>query len=248
MKSKKFCFCRGDKKFYACSTFRDRKDCDFYLEFGGKISQKKMSIIKQNCVKLKEQNNFHKSALKLKQFKESSETRISFCQHCNKVSEDKCLAEESHKSVLLTKDDLKSPVRILNPKSKNKKEAQYFFSEETTKFLSETVKRLKFTHVLCVGCPSIFEVLSSSVTSVLLDIDARFKNFYSQHQFIWSNVFNNHFFDGEVGAKTLENFLIGCENLLIIIDPPFGVKTELIHHALQRIKTQLGECHDRDPN
>ena len=70
---------------------------------------------------------------------------------------------------------LKYPSKILNPKSQDKKEAQYFFSDSTVKFLTKSVSKLKFTHVICVGCPTIYENLQEKLrrNSLLLDIDAR---------------------------------------------------------------------------
>ena len=55
----------------------------------------------------------------------------------------------------------------------DKKEAQHFFSSATTDFFVETVSKLKFTDVLCIGCPSIFELLPKTSRSLLLDLDVR---------------------------------------------------------------------------
>merc|ERR1719483_262123 len=72
-----------------------------------------------------------------------------------------------------------------------------------------------------------------------MDIDPRFANFYSQDEFIWYNFFNGHFFKGSEYAKRFQNFLINCDKLLIILDPPFGAKTALIHNSLTRVLDQL---------
>lgn len=233
---------RGNKKFYACAAFRDRKDCDFYLDHEKKLNQQKMAIIKEKTHKLLELNNYSKSAKVLSELRKGQSSSVHFCCNCSRVEEDKC-KENEHNIATLSKEDLQSPVRILNPKSKNKKEAQYFFSDKTTNFLADLIQRLKFTHILCIGCPSVFEKLPSSLenTSLLLDIDARFRNFYTHQRFVWTNVFNNHFFEGEIGSSVVQNFLIGCDKLLLIIDPPFGAKTELISHSLRKIKNQLGQ-------
>jgi len=137
---------------------------------------------------------------------------------------------------------LQKPSKILIPKSQDKKEAQYFFSDSTVKFLTKSIsKKLKFTHVICIGCPTIFENLHEKLrrNSLLLDIDARWGNFYDENQFLWTNFFNGHFFHGERSSNIFQNFLINAEKLLIVVDPPFGAKTELIYHCLSRIKDQL---------
>ena len=68
----------------------------------------------------------------------------------------------------------------------------------------------------------------------------RWGNFYDESQFLWTNFFNGHFFRGE-SRTTFQNFLINADRLLIVVDPPFGAKSELIHHCLSRIKDQLGD-------
>ena len=55
----------------------------------------------------------------------------------------------------------------------DKKEAQHFFSSRTSEFFQHTVSRLGFTDVLCVGCPSVFEILPPATRSLLLDLDPR---------------------------------------------------------------------------
>ena len=85
-----------------------------------------------------------------------------------------------------------------------------------------------FTYVLCVGCWSIFEC-----PAVLIS------QFYSSDHFLWYNLLNGHFFfHGEESSTVFRDFLISCDKLLILLDPPFGAKTELISHSLDRIINQ----------
>jgi len=123
----------------------------------------------------------------------------------------------------------------------DKKEAQYFFSESTIKFVTDSVLRLKFTNILCIGCPTLFENLPKDVqnSSILWDIDGRLSNFYHPDKFLWGNFFNGHFFLGESSSAVFQNFLINCDKLLIIVDPPFGAKTELINFAIDQVKDKL---------
>ena len=56
--------------------------------------------------------------------------------------------------------------------------------------------------------------------------------FHPPEKFIWFNFFNSHAFHGEKADAVLQNFLINSEKLVVIIDPPFGAKTELIWESL----------------
>ena len=62
-----------------------------------------------------------------------------------------------HEITKLSREDLDKPARILKAKSKESKEAQYFFSASTKEFLVNTIISQGFTHVLCIGCPSVYE-------------------------------------------------------------------------------------------
>jgi len=196
-----------------------------------------MFLIKEKTRSLLEANDYVKSFQIMKDSISESSLSIKFCQICCKIQRAECVG---HACVDLDSKRLKYPSKILNPKSQDKKEAQYFFSDSTVKFLTKSVSKLKFTHVICVGCPTIYENLQEKLrrNSLLLDIDARWGNFYDESQFLWTNFFNGHFFRGE-SRTTFQNFLINADRLLIVVDPPFGAKSELIHHCLSRIKDQL---------
>jgi len=55
---------------------------------------------------------------------------------------------------------------------------QYWFSKNALKFFTETIKKLKFDGVLCIGCPRLFENLQSvkDLKLFLLDYDIRLVN------------------------------------------------------------------------
>ena len=229
-------FCRGNKKFFACAAFRERKDCDFYQNYGELLNQNKIARIKQNSREYIEKNDFTESFKRIVNFKKSvGNSTIDFCRTCSRIKKDSC--ENHHHIQSLSKDSLKCPVTILAQKSQDKKEAQYFFSESTRNFILSTIRKENFSHVLCVGCPSIFEKIEEidSIRSLLLDIDARFGNFYDNKKFLWCNYFNGHFFNGAADEESFRNFLIESNKILLIIDPPFGAKTELISNCLDRI-------------
>lgn len=245
------------KKFYACSAYRNRKDCDFYQEVGDKITQARLfrlSEASKHYIAINDHTESNKAVTAAKQKRKEDpagngdlevenvdsnyEESLIFCQDCGKVSTPQCLA---HATVKLSQEDLERPARVLRAKSLDKKEAQYFFSGPTRQFLINTIVSQGFTNVLCIGCPSIYECLPSplSCNSLLLDLDPRFLSFYSSKQFLWFNFFNGHFFHGEKSSSRFRDFLISCNKLLILLDPPFGAKTELISHSLDRIIGQL---------
>jgi len=316
------------KKFYACSAYRNRKDCDFYQEVGSKVTQAAIFRQSQACKQFLANNDYSESFDSVSKAREEVEDTdvdevddmavdefeikkdekveldednvvesdkkqkeivgdkkeenedvkddgsneedveetgdkkeeneddeddgsneedveetgppgvIKFCQDCGKVSTPVCLI---HDTTNLSRADLDRPAKVLKPKSTDRKEAQYFFSDSTKEFLIDTITSQGFTHVLCIGCPSVYECLPANLSSqsMLLDLDPRFLSFYTSKRFLWFNFFNGHFFHGEESSTIFRDFLISCDNLLVILDPPFGAKTELISHSLSRVTDQL---------
>ena len=205
-----------------------------------------MCQIKENRKKLISDNNYSKSRMKIQELRQSNDglIDIEFCNTCTKVVEPSC-KETLHSVSRITRSDIESPVSVIQPKSQDKKEAQYFFSDQTSDQIIAILKSHSFSNVLCVGCPALFERLPQhlSENSLLWDIDARLENFYEHKKFLWGNFFNGYFFRGKEEEETLRNFLINVDTkLLIIVDPPFGAKTELISHSINRVKNQLGKC------
>eukprot|EP00092_Neocalanus_flemingeri_P002026 GFUD01002163.1.p1 GENE.GFUD01002163.1~~GFUD01002163.1.p1 ORF type:complete len:515 (+),score=148.04 GFUD01002163.1:179-1723(+) len=298
------------KKFYACSAYRNRKDCDFYQEAGSKITQAQLFRLSQASKLFLASNDLTESNAAVvrarEEVREDSEEKddlkieengvkatdektvefegkenepngvmedsegnenepngamedlkgkenepngadaaakepagvLKFCQDCGRVSTPACMI---HNITNLSRQDLDRPARVLKAKSAERKEAQYFFSDSSRQFLIDTISSQGFTHVLCVGCPSVFECLPDNISSnsLLLDLDPRFLSFYTSQNFLWYNFFNGHFFHGEKSSIIFRDFLISCDKLLILLDPPFGAKTELISHSLERITSQL---------
>jgi len=216
------------KKFYACSAYRNRKDCDFYQEAGDKVTQAKLFRLSQASKLYLASNDYtdsYNDVVKAREEKvedseekenetngaetetevEDSEDKenemngaenetkessgvLKFCQDCGRVSTPNCLI---HNITNLSREDLDRPAKVLKAKSADKKEAQYFFSDSSKQFLVDTIASQGFTHVLCVGCPSVYECLPAhlSSTSLLLDLDPRFLSFYSSQKFLWYNFF-----------------------------------------------------------
>ncbi|XP_017839600.1 rRNA N6-adenosine-methyltransferase ZCCHC4 isoform X2 [Drosophila busckii] len=76
---------------------------------------------------------------------------------------------------------------------------------------------------------------TGNIKSFLLDFDERFAEHLNPQEFCLYNMCNNHFF---YKRQPFEMFL-KCksqERLLIVTDPPFGCRTELIAHTLRSLR------------
>lgn len=73
--------------------------------------------------------------------------------------------------------------------------------------------------------------------SVLFDFDRRYYNFYSPKHFIFYNMFNHHFFKTE-SKKHYLNF-IKNENIVLIMDPPFGGRIEPLSETIYSIERDI---------
>lgn len=143
----------------------------------------------------------------------------------------------------LTIRKLQLPTKLISANVDKKEEAQYFFSDESLKVILKTIIRCKFTHVLCIGCPSVHERLTVNkrygVASFLLDIDARYLQFYSSKQYLCFNMANNFLFEKDKYERNLNEFLAASSKLLVIADPPFGIMIPALADTLVRLKKKI---------
>ncbi|KAH8337778.1 hypothetical protein KR067_002771, partial [Drosophila pandora] len=132
-------------------------------------------------------------------------------------------------------NSLEDPTKNITALSQDKVNAQYFFDEAALDFLVEQCKNLGITKVVCMGAPRLHFRLRRELSSFLLDLDERFAEHLSAAEFCLYNMCNNHFF---YNRKPFEEFLVcsNSENLLIVTDPPFGCRTELISHTLRSLR------------
>ncbi|RMC14268.1 hypothetical protein DUI87_09359 [Hirundo rustica rustica] len=76
-----------------------------------------------------------------------------------------------------------------------------------------------------------------SVRSLLLDIDFRYSQFYTEDEFCHYNMFNHHFFGGEAARETCRKFL--CEEnggrVIMVTDPPFGGLVEALASSFKKL-------------
>ena len=230
-------FSRADKQFYACSAYRDRKHCAFYQEAGQVVGAGRVGRVVLAARQLVEEGDCRPgyTAVRLVLAKEAA--GLEWCRDCSRPAKPACQAT-SHARCTVDRTVLQAPSRLLAPRNQDKKEAQYFFSPASRQLLLGVVEAEQFSHVLCIGCPSLFECLPARLQdghSLLLDIDPRFGNFYNELRFQWYNFFNGHFFYGASGQAVLREFLTKADRLLVLLDPPFGTKTEVMISALDRL-------------
>ncbi|VEN51993.1 unnamed protein product [Callosobruchus maculatus] len=175
-----------------------------------------------------------------------------FCCTCDKLLKrsEKDKHEDHHILENITDYQLEHPSEILPPLEQNKKEAQYLFSSASVAAIVNIFKKLEIRNVICIGTPRIHEHIQSncqSMSSILLDFDKRFHNFFGPLQYCWYNLFNHHFFLPD--AKTVfDDYLKSCSNVALIMDPPFGARIEPISLNLGTITNLLKKYHGTKSN
>jgi len=225
------------RKYWACSAYRDKKSCDFYVSKKQKITQGTRFKWEENEKIFMRYKDHKVRYAKLAEFKRSGVATGSFCQTCEVIC-DPTGHPEAHKLSEFDAKDLVTPTKLLVAKSENKKEAQYFFNSDTLGYLKDAIKSTGVTHVLCLGTPTLFQALPKSINKLLLDIDSRYLGLLSPEEFCWSNMMNFHFFQPQISLSRLQEFIRSSNSsLAVIVDPPFGARPELIINTLNNINT-----------
>ncbi|KAF4788270.1 zinc finger CCHC-type containing 4 [Turdus rufiventris] len=82
-----------------------------------------------------------------------------------------------------------------------------------------------------------------SVRSLLLDIDFRYSQFYTEDEFCHYNMFNHHFFGGEAARETCRKFLYeeNGERVIMVTDPPFGGLVEALASSFKKLMAMWNE-------
>jgi len=234
----KFIKNKPSQKYYACSACRERKDCNFFQLKDEKITKGKEILQKEIKKKL-----FGKKKKSIKQLS----TDDKWCFDCGVVVATVNNPHQLHSVRFLNANELKTPTLLINPKSDKKTNAQYFFSEETCKLFITMITKLQFKKIICVGTPRLFEMITSNdkldASAILLDIDDRFKHFYDGSQYQQYNMFNDFFFDATNGKKSFDKFLSDAHSneILIIVDPPFGGMATLLANTLSKLWKECGD-------
>ncbi|XP_068214723.1 rRNA N6-adenosine-methyltransferase ZCCHC4 [Palaemon carinicauda] len=233
----------SSSRYYACSACRDRRDCSFYHLADQKFTQAKeevwLNLIQEATSKGKHSDVYNRS----KAFMALPALQRAYCFTCSELlgskrtGHGKCTLKTPLFDSLIAQ-----PTLFLPPKESSKFEAQYMFSTSSVEIIMGMLNQLSAKKVLCLGTPRLFEAISVSpeknMSSLLMDIDSRYCAFFSPSQFVRYNMFNHHFFDGEKSKDTYQQFITGEEKLVVVCDPPFGGRMELLAHNLLVIQNE----------
>lgn len=229
------------KRFFACSASRNRKECNFHLNFDDFKKGKKLvgPTLQENQVPLvKFDNNRLKNILLL------DENKRSFCKDCvMMLLPDEIVAHNGHSiktSIAISR--IRKPSKLLISETSSKYTAQFYFDKSSKKVIISNLLERGLTRVICVGTTSIHESIqlksqSTGMDSILLDLDHRLGQFFPSSKFVHYNMFNHHFLEGKKGEKKLANFIRKSEKeqLVLVIDPPFGGMIETLAESIKKI-------------
>jgi len=227
------------RKFYACSAHRDRKSCPFFFWADQCPSKKAREEWAQRIRDNKPTRSHQDEYRRLAGIRALAPEERGYCTVCCTLCE---LPSDPHHpptplcgalTVLtpLTDPQLAAPSQLLPLQTANKSLAQYVFTSRSLAMVKDLVLQTGCEKVLCLGVPSLHEVLKKG-TSMLLDMDHRYRSFFSPKEFVRFNMFNQHFFDGDLAKKRLSKFL-ACEgDVAVVCDPPFGCRLELLAVAV----------------
>ncbi|XP_015116387.1 rRNA N6-adenosine-methyltransferase ZCCHC4 [Diachasma alloeum] len=228
-------------QYYACSACRDRKLCNFYLEKTDKLTKIQKNAWQAESKKFIQQYNHRKYFLRLNEITSERPENRGYCHTCGRLYFVNEIAKHKDHELTtgVTDDQLKNPTKILKPLSNPKKEAQYLFSEKATAEVVDLLIKAGAKHILCIGAPRIHEYITQNhekMTSLLLDFDGRYHNFFGPLSFCWYNLFNNHFFTEE-SQEVFNDFLTqdNGKNIFLVCDPPFGGRVEFMSQTIKSI-------------
>ncbi|XP_059469480.1 rRNA N6-adenosine-methyltransferase ZCCHC4 [Neocloeon triangulifer] len=239
-------------RFFACAAFRSRNECQFYLPADQNIPKKKISELEERCKTFVKISILDKNQ-RLKNLTKNNKVNSNiFCHSCTNLitSSEVNVGHKGHNiEASVSLENLKKPTRLLRSLKETTKEAQYFFSEQSSRFILSTLSRLGARTVISIGTPSLVEKLEPTKNFYLLDFDWRYGVFYGE-QFSWYNMFNHHFLETVEDSNGLEskarfgsflNNLPKEEPVCILLDPPFGGRVEPIVWTLKKLVSEIRE-------
>lgn len=245
---------KSGRKFYACSACRNRTDCKFFHWVDDKFSSEHEEFWKFQR-KMAEPPHTHEEYMRrLNKILKIPVSQRRFCHSCSALilpsEEDTHQGHETIKNI--TDKQLLEPSLLFKTLENNKAEAQYFFSRNTVEFITALLKDIGFHRIVCIGTPKIHEYIVSEevpgLSSILLDIDCRYMQFFNGQQFCHYNMFNNYFFGGESSKQNFKDFL--CKNngndIVLVVDPPFGGLIDAISHTLKQITLLWKKCNRKE--
>uniref|UniRef100_A0A8D0H762 rRNA N(6)-adenosine-methyltransferase ZCCHC4 n=1 Tax=Sphenodon punctatus TaxID=8508 RepID=A0A8D0H762_SPHPU len=235
------------RRFFACSACRDRKDCNFFQWEDEKVSEARISARKESNQSRLPSLSHRENMERYKQFALLPQSKRRLCQGCQQLLLPDEWGKHSTHEVLkdISMAQLKKPSQLLLPLENKKTNAQYLFADRSCQFLLDLIIALGFRRVLCVGTPRLHELIhfkasqeqKPHVESLLLDIDFRYAQFYTEEDFCHYNMFNHYFFGGEAAREVCRKFLHQNkgEGIIMVTDPPFGGLVEALAFGFQKL-------------
>lgn len=233
------------EKFYVCSACRERKTCKFYLKEGEKLTKQQAAKWEQQKKQFISRYRHRSLYVHFNNIMSVTPDNRCYCHTCeqliSKIEKDVMNKHKNHDiKENLTDYEMKHPTEILKPIENSKQEAQYFFTKQTTEDIVNILVKLGATQILCIGTPKIHEYIlenyEDTISSLLLDFDGRFHNFFGPLNYCWYNLLNNHFFN-ESAIHVFKDFLMQNKgkHTYLICDPPFGSRVEPISWTIKKI-------------
>ncbi|XP_066586535.1 rRNA N6-adenosine-methyltransferase ZCCHC4 [Prorops nasuta] len=231
------------EKFYTCSACRDRSLCSFYLNYDSSLTKQEKLTWDLERKRFISKYNHKKLFIKFNEVMIENPMNRIYCHTCERLilKAERIKHSDHTLTESLTDYQMTHPTELLKPLGNVKKEAQYFFSEKSTKDIVDMIIKQGMKNVLCIGAPRIHEYINqnyeSKISSLLLDFDSRFHNFFGPLQYCWYNLFNHHFFFNEA-KNVFKDFVTqnGGKDLILICDPPFGGRVEAMSQTIKAIQ------------
>ncbi|XP_076229186.1 rRNA N(6)-adenosine-methyltransferase ZCCHC4 [Nomia melanderi] len=231
------------EKFYVCAACRDKKLCKFHLKEGEQLTKQQAAKWEKDKKEYASRYRHRLLYLTFHEIMNLSPEKRNYCYTCDKLlhSHDKNKSHNDH-SVKegITDHEMKYPTELLKPLENSKQEAQYFFSKKSTEDITNMLIKLGAKQVICIGAPRIHEYVldkyEDQMSSLLLDFDGRFHNFFGPLNYCWYNLLNNHFFN-ENSFHVFKDFMMQNEgkNTYVICDPPFGSRVEAMSWTIKKL-------------
>lgn len=241
----------SERRFFACSAFRDRKACPFF-RWADDVKNVDKDKWVHHSDGLKHTFSHEEMRKRLTQIKKLDESERSLCIDCGLLllpGEQKSHNGQGHTlRSNISKELLGKPSQLFKPLEDNKTFAQYLFSHSTVDFVIDTLVSLDITHVLCIGCPRIHEAVkqkyqdetATGLRSLLLDLDHRYLQLFPPSEFCLYNMMNHHFFGGESDQDTYSDLIRekDGQKVAMVIDPPFGVMVDALTATINKIQDE----------
>ncbi|KAE9550338.1 hypothetical protein FO519_006444 [Halicephalobus sp. NKZ332] len=118
-------------------------------------------------------------------------------------------------------------------------QAQFWFSDESMEILYKSLKNAGIESFICIGTPQFFQfLLEKKEKAYLLDVDERFRAFFSNDQYAMYNMVNNEFHGSKEG---FQKFMKKVKSASIVCDPPFATFIKVLIASLKELVSEYSE-------